>query len=211
MGSLFVEHVFPKYVNTDVMKSHMNGLADPSLRCFSLLNLSAAMKIECKEEGFESEFVESFLNAARELASAGRMAIDKPGMYIAYKHSYALPVMFLTRHCMELAIKRATKKLGYEPKKVHGLQGLWDSLVSRFPARREREDRRALSNMGEFVKAIADIDSNGMSLRYPQDRLGKLTQDRVLFVNNEELVAYLEKFVRQLESIDFNSLSKDVK
>ena len=44
--------------------------------------------------------------------------------------------------------------------------------------------------MGAFVKAVADIDDNGISLRYPQDKSGRLTQDRPLFVNNEEVRPY---------------------
>lgn len=58
--------------------------------------------------------------------------------------------------------------------------------------------------MSAFVNAVADIDNNGISLRYPQDKSGGLTQDRSLFVNNEKVVSYLEKFVEQLELIDFD-------
>ncbi|MEF2744748.1 MAG: hypothetical protein U0N57_04815 [Collinsella sp.] len=65
--------------------------------------------------------------------------------------------------------------------------------------------------MGAFVKAVADIDNNGISLRYPQDKSGRLTQDRPLFVNNEEVVSYLEKFVEQLELIDFDCIVENGK
>ena len=72
-----------------------------------------------------------------------------------------------------------------------------------------REDRQVIKNMGAFVNSIADIDDNGISLRYPSYKSGKLTQDRPLFVNNEQVASYLEKFVEQLELIDFDSLKKD--
>lgn len=62
-----------------------------------------------------------------------------------------------------------------------------------------------------FVKAIAEIDDNGISLRYPQDKSGRLTQDRPLFVNDEEVVSYLEKFVEQLQLIDFDYLVENGK
>ena len=120
MNSMFKEHTFPKYNDADVMKP------------------------EFKEERFEEEFINSFLNAAMELARAGRKAVDKPGMYVFYMHSYALPVLYLARHCMELSIKRAIRKCGFEPKKIHELKELWDSLVSRFPRQRNREDRREI-------------------------------------------------------------------
>lgn len=211
MESVFNDHVFPKYMSQQVMKSQMDGFNDPTLRDFSLLDSSALMKDEFKADRFDDEFIRSFLNAAKELAAAGRKAIDKPGMYLMLEYSYAIPVMFLTRHCIELAIKRAIKRCGAEPKRDHGLTSLWNSLLSRFPRQKCREDNRTIKNMGAFVKAVADIDNNGISLRYPQDKSGRLTQDRPLFVNNEEVVSYLEKFVEQLELIDFNCIVENGK
>ena len=67
MNSMFKEHTFPKYNDADVMKPQMNGLDDPTLRDFTLLDMSALMKAEFKEERFEEEFINSFLNAAMEL------------------------------------------------------------------------------------------------------------------------------------------------
>lgn len=110
MESVFNDHVFPKYMSQQVMKSQMDGFNDPTLRDFSLLDSSALMKDEFKADRFDDEFIRSFLNAAKELAAAGRKAIDKPGMYLMLEYSYAIPVMFLTRHCIELAIKRAIKR-----------------------------------------------------------------------------------------------------
>ncbi len=211
MESVFNDHVFPKYMSQQVMKSQMDGFNDPTLRDFSLLDSSALMKDEFKADRFDDEFIRSFLNAAKELAAAGRKAIDKPGMYLMLEYSYAIPVMFLTRHCIELAIKRAIKRCGAEPKRDHGLTSLWNSLLSRFPRQKCREDNRTIKNMGAFIKAVADIDNNGISLRYPQDKSGRLTQDRPLFVNNEEVVSYLEKFVEQLELIDFDCIVENGK
>ena len=211
MESVFNDHVFPKYMSQQVMKSQMDGFNDPTLRDFPLLDSSALMKDEFKADRFDDEFIRSFLNAAKELAAAGRKAIDKPGMYLMLEYSYAIPVMFLTRHCIELAIKRAIKRCGAEPKRDHGLTSLWNSLLSRFLRQKCREDNRTIKNMGAFVKAVADIDNNGISLRYPQDKSGRLTQDRPLFVNNEEVVSYLEKFVEQLELIDFDCIVENGK
>lgn len=191
------------------MKPQMEGFGDPTLKSYSLLNSSALMKPELKDGMFEDEFIRSFLNAAKVLAAEGRAAIDRPGMYVLLDHSYAIPVLFLTRHCMELAIKRAIRKCGREPRRNHSLLGLWSSLLSEFPEQRGREDRRAIKSMGAFVKSIAGIDDNGISLRYPSDKTGKLTQDRPLFVNDEEVASHLEKFVEQLELIDFDLAGKD--
>lgn len=190
------------------MKSSMDGSNDPSLRSFSLLDFSVLKKADYKEDSFEEEFISSFLNAAKKLAKEGRRDIDQPGMYVIFNHSYALPVLYLARHCVELSIKRAIRKCGHPADTVHDLRKLWNSLLSRLPSEKSGQDRKAIKNMGLFIKAISDIDSDGVSLRYPKDRDGHFTQDRALFVDNEKLVGYLEMFVRQLESIDFEVAGK---
>lgn len=211
MSDTFSEHVFPKYAEKQVMKPQMDSFDDPTLRDFSLLNSSTLMKSKFKDESFEDEFIHSFLNAARELASDGREATDRPGIYVIFGHSYAMPVLYLTRHCMELAIKQAIRKCGKEPKTSHNLSGLWSSLLSSFPKQRGCDDQKPIEDMGAFVKTISNIDDNGTKLRYPYDNKGELTQDRPLFVNNEKVVAYLGKFVEQLKLIDFDSIKKDGK
>lgn len=91
MGDAFKNHVFPKYEKSRAMKPQMKGLEDPTLNSFSLLDLSALMKPELKDQMFEDEFIRSFLNAAKVLAAAGRTAIDRPSMYVILNHSYAIP------------------------------------------------------------------------------------------------------------------------
>ena len=54
MGSIFTEHVFPRYVGRQVMKPQMNGFNDPTLRDFSLLDSSVLMKEKLKGEMFEA-------------------------------------------------------------------------------------------------------------------------------------------------------------
>lgn len=122
MDSMFNDHVFPKYKDQQVMKPQMDGLDDPTLRYFTLLDSSALVKDELKADRFDDEFIKSFLNAAKELAAAGRRATDRPGMYVFLEHSYAIPVMFLTRHCIELSIKRAIKKMGLSLRKTTALE-----------------------------------------------------------------------------------------
>ena len=156
MDSVFNDHVFPKYKDQQVMKPQMHGFNDPTLRNFMLLDSSTLVKDELKADRFDDEFIRSFLNAAKELAAAGRRATDRPGMYVMLEHSYAIPVMFLTRHCIELSIKRAIKRCGAKPKKDHSLTNLWNSLLSRFPGQKCREDNTTIKNMGAFVKALLD-------------------------------------------------------
>lgn len=71
MDSMFNDHVFPKYKDQQVMKPQMDGLDDPTLRYFTLLDSSALVKDELKADRFDDEFIKSFLNAAKELAPPG--------------------------------------------------------------------------------------------------------------------------------------------
>ena len=51
MDSMFNDHVFPKYKDQQVMKPQMDGLDDPTLRYFTLLDSSALVKDELKPIG----------------------------------------------------------------------------------------------------------------------------------------------------------------
>ena len=95
MGDAFKDHIFPKYEEKCVMKPQMNGFGDPTLKSFSLLDSSTLMKDEFKNEMFEDEFIHSFLNATKVLASAGRKAVDRPGIYVILDYSYAIPALEL--------------------------------------------------------------------------------------------------------------------
>lgn len=204
-GTIFTGYIFPKYKSEEVMRPRMEGIADPALKEFLLLDTSVLAKEEFKEECFEKEFIKSFLNAAESLAADGQKNINGPGMYVLSGYSYALPVLFLTRHCMELALKRALRRAGKISDNTHDLGKLWNSLLSEFPKQKGREDRRAVRNMGLFVKAITQLDSTGFSLRYSKDKQGQFTQNRPLFINDKELTSYLKKFVDQLEQINFDN------
>lgn len=200
-GATFDGHVFPKFSERAILRSQMNGFDDPDLKHFVPLAFSPVMKEEYKEDRFELEFVRSFANAALVLARAGRAETDGPGYYAFLDHSYPIPVLYMTRHCMELEIKRTIRRLGGSVGQIHKLDSLWSSLLSRLPKRDRSEDRRAVKNMGEFVHSISKVDETGFNLRYPKDKKGNFTQGAPLFVDDEEVAGLLLKFIDQLESI----------
>ena len=57
MTSVFNEYVFPRFQANTIFKPNMNGLNDPTLKNFSLLNSSVLMKSELKDKKFEDEFI----------------------------------------------------------------------------------------------------------------------------------------------------------
>lgn len=68
---IFKDHVFEGVSEEQLYKSQMNGLNDPTLRHFQLLSTSSLMKAEFKQNQYELEYIQSYLNAAKELADIG--------------------------------------------------------------------------------------------------------------------------------------------
>lgn len=206
MQQIFTKHVFDEYKENHVIKPQMDGFNDPTLHDFLPLSFSSVIKVEYIEEWFEKEFIESFRNAAKVLADAGQQAVNVANGYPFPKFSYALPMLYMTRHCMELALKRAIRKFGGTPGTTHNLTKLWSSFQSRLPSRNNRicEDRRTIKNMGLFVKEVSTIDDTGFDLRYSKDNVGEYTQGKWIWVNAKEVPNYLDQFVEQLESINTN-------
>lgn len=194
----FKGYVFPKYKPETVIKTEMQRFDDPSLPDYAILDISALSKKEYKAESFEEEFIQSYVHAAKVLAKESYKDINKPQGYAILAYSYAVPILYLTRHSMELALKRALRQQRRKPREIHSLRRLYDSLTARMPPSRARNDRRAKKNMREFIKAIDELDPTGFGLRYATDHKGNFTQDKTLFVNCTQVVNYLEKFVEQL-------------
>lgn len=199
---VFGEHIFPRYEPESVVKQKMETFSDPAILRFSPLNLSCFSKEDFKDDSFEKEYIASFLQAVKVLAREGRKDTNRPEGLLLFKYSYALPVLYMTRHCMELTLKRAIRRKGGNPPATHDLKRLWEDFLSMVPAERAVEDRQSIENMGLFVKALSDIDGTGFDLRYPKDRKGgQYTQDRPLFIDNERAAYYLDSFVEQLELV----------
>lgn len=207
MQHIFTKYVFDKYKDGHVIKPRMDGFDDPTLHDFLPLSFSSVIKPEYKEERFEKEFIESFRNAAKVLADAGQEAVNIANGYPFLEYSYALPMLYMTRHCMELSLKRAIKRLGRAPGTVHNLDKLWSSLLTHLPPKKDmtREDRRAIRNMGLFIKDISAIDDTGFDLRYSKDNAGEYTQGKWIWVNVKAVSNYLDQFVEQLENISTNT------
>lgn len=179
----------------------MEGFADPSLGHFQLLSVASLAKDQFKHEQYELEYIYSYLNAAKELASIGESKSSQPGMVVFYRHSYALPILYLTRHCMELSIKRAIGGMGRQPKTTHGLTGLWSSFLSCCQGKRSNSDEPILKAMGKYVSCIDRLDPTGTKLRYSTSK-DEYSINRPLWVDSKRTTQLLEQFVNQLEALN---------
>lgn len=201
--NIFKSHIFSGIKQESLYKRQMmDGFEDKTLHQFAPLAFSAVAKQEYKYEMFESEFIDSFLEAAKMLAKASRHnSVPMPGVYVFYKYSLVLPVLYMVRHCMELSIKRAIRLVGGNPKRKHKLDGLWSSFLSKLPKERTSEDEEVLRYMHDFVKYIDLLDDNGEKLRYPEGNDQELSQDIFYWVDSVAVTETLDCFVKQLNAL----------
>ena len=204
--NIFKSQIFSGVKQESLYKRQMmDGFEDKTLHQFAPLAFSAVAKQESKYEMFESEFIDSFLEAAKMLAKASRYnSVPMPGVYVFYKYSLVLPVLYMVRHCMELSIKRAIRLVGGNPKLKHGLDGLWNSFLSslsKLSEERTSEDEEVLRYMHKFVRYIDFLDDNGEKLRYSEGKDGQLTQDTFYWVDCVAITETLDCFVKQLNAL----------
>ena len=201
--NIFKSHIFSEVKKETLYKRQMtDGFADKTLHQFAPLAFSVVAKQEYKHEMLESEFIDSFLEAAKLLAKASRHNnVPMPGVYVFYQYSLVLPVLYMVRHCMELSIKRAIRLVGGNPKRKHKLDGLWSSLVFYLPEKRSVADEKVLRYMHDFVKCIDLLDDNGEKLRYPVGNDKQLTQDTFYWVDCVAVTETLDCFVKQLNAL----------
>lgn len=109
------------------IKYQMNGLDDPSLRKYQLLATSPLLKKEYKNNKATSEYIDSYMNAARILVDFNTDHTDHYMINFG-NWSVALPCIYLCRHALELSMKDVIDKKGLRYKPTHDLQKLWDSL-----------------------------------------------------------------------------------
>lgn len=201
---IFKEVLFEAVNVEKLYKTQMNGFNDKSIPEFNPITFSSILKKELREDGFQKEFIKSYLESAKILSeklyeiAAPQMGIMK----IFYDYSLTLPIIYLCRHCLELSIKYAISNINGIPKNVHALDKIWSSFLFYLPQNRSEEDKNLLKCMGNFIHSINLLDDTGTKLRYPLDQDGTLTINNFCWINSKLIVATTEKFVKQLESLD---------
>lgn len=220
--SVFTFHRFPPIKQELLYKHKLNGLDDKTRYCFVPLTISIAAKSEYKEGIFEDEFINMFLRSAKILANVIQtenielVKCSSQKEIFLKKYSLALPVLYLTRHCIELSIKKAIRHIGHKPKSIHSLESLWNSFVSylsksiTWRLKHNDNDEKILKRMHNFVRYIDFLDNNGEKFRYSKENDGQFTQNIFYWVNCVAITAALYLFVDQLNALtNFNEVDAD--
>lgn len=206
---IFKDNIFEKICVNDMYKSQMkDGLSDKTIPDFCPLSLSSTLKNEYKKDGFEREYIDSYLKAAKILAD-NAIKIGHPtnncGISTVLLNNVTIPMLYMVRHTMELSIKYEIECIDGKPKEVHGLIKLWNSFCSYLPKHISGKDRSSLKNMYEFLKCIDLLDNTGTKLRYSRDKNG-YTQGDFMWINPIKIVDNTEKFINQLYSLDIEKV-----
>lgn len=197
---IFKEHIF-KVENIDTyFKYQMNGLNDPTLPNFQFLSYSPSLKKEYQRKDAEKEYIDSYVEAAKIIAQNSRT--HNPAIkFVIESYSLALPCIFLCRQALELSMKRAIFQLKHSYNAIHNLQELWNKFdCSLCKESLSSIDEKLLSYMKSFIEMISTLDNNNATkLRYSEDKDGKLSQNKLIFVNLKKIVETTELFVKQME------------
>ncbi|GEQ15683.1 HEPN domain-containing protein [Clostridium butyricum] len=205
---IFKEMLFEDVSVEKLYKSQMNGFNDESIPDFNLITFSSVLKEEVREYKIQVEFIKSYLESAKilseRLVDMGKVQIGISKVF--YSYSLTIPIIYLCRHCLELAIKYAIFCIDGKPKKVHGLNKIWSSFLSYLPKDISENDKDLLKKMGDFIRNIDLLDDTGTNFRYPSDQNEVCIKNKFYWANSKLIVTTTEKFVKQLETIDINKL-----
>lgn len=207
---IFTSVVFEKTSVEQMYKLQMNGFGDETLKDFNPITLSSAFVADKRKDGAEKEYIDSYVQGAKVIMNAiyrnqGQMAVGINKMF--YSYSLSIPAIYLCRHCIELSIKHAISHLGKDGKTTHGLEGQWNAFRQYLPQDRiSGKERSLLNNMGEFVRSIDSLDNNGNRLRYPVQEDKSFSQEKFMWANTRAIVENTERFVKQLELLEWDKL-----
>lgn len=200
---IFGKCEFEGNITKELYKSQMNGFNDKTLKDYNPILMSGMFKEEVREKEQKEEFIMSYLESAKIIMEETYHKQDRLGVgKIFFSYSLVLPTIYLCRHCLELAIKRAIEMVGKEAKQNHSLLKLWSALRGYLNNNEILETEKAtLNEMEKFIRSIDSLDDNGMRLRYSKQKDNSDSQKEFLWANTRRIVEQTEMFVRQLQNI----------
>lgn len=207
---IFKNNIFEKVCVENLYKSQMqDGFSDETLLNFCPFTMSSALKDEYKKDGFEKDYINSYLKSARILADSA-MTICHPDnncgiSMLLSRDNVTIPMLYMVRHTLELSIKYAIECIDGNFKEVHGLIKLWNSFCFYLPNNCSGKERSILKKMCEFLEYIDLLDATGTKLRYPKDRNG-YTQNEFRWINPINIVDTTERFIEQLYILDIEKI-----
>lgn len=202
---LFSHHFFKKVDINTIYKEKMEGFDDKTLKVFCPLSVSSFMKKEYADNYIHDEYIESYLTSAEILAEIENERTHPNGILTALvtpKPALSITIYYLSRHSIELSIKKYIKYFGHAIKQEHNLIKIWDSFDSLISDKTSNDDKNTLYNMKKFIEDINKLDKNGTVTRYPVDKNEESNMNTFYWFNPKELVTQTRNFIQQLDTIN---------
>ena len=202
---LFTDNFFKKVDINTIYKEKMEGLSDETLKVFCPLSVSSFMKKEYVDNYIHDEYIESYLTSAEILAEMENKRTHPNGILtslVTPKPALSITIYYLSRHSIELSIKKYIKYFGHAIKQEHNLIKIWDSFYSLISDEASDDDKNTLYNMKKFIEDINKLDNNGTVTRYPIDTNEKNNMNDFYWFNPKELVTQTRLFIRQMNQIN---------
>lgn len=188
------ETTFPAFNETKVLHSHVQGPSDPEASRFTMISMAPIFRDgEVREEAAEAEYIDSYLNclkAASAAALAQMEGTDSLERLFQPEYLTALPLLFLSRHIVELSLKSVIRTSHHKVKKSHKLMGLWNDAAS---ACKSVLPSNEYESVKEFIEFLGHLDPRGTAFRYspPQDN----REPELVWLDSAQLTSYTEALV----------------
>lgn len=151
-------------------------------------------------QSYELNYVDGYLEAARILAAT---VIDDE--LVASRDTLAMPILYNTRHGLELALKYVLRSLVElrlarpRTKTDHDIRSYWEHLRDESVC--DRESRLLIAALQPFVLSLARIDDDGQELRYFENREGNRSLGDLAVVNLPLIRDSIEELDRLLHGL----------
>lgn len=208
---------FPKFQRAKIIRKSVNGVNDPDIK--KLIHTSMAPMFRAEEEQRtveQAELIDSYLNALEAVRDVALTCAEQEDVFermFRSKSLTAMPLLFLSRHVVELTLKSTLTARGKNPRtmKIHMLQKLWKSAE---PVCRQKLPEDQISEISDFIDFLNGLDPHGTRFRYStraEDGSVDKLNGAILWLDPALLVSYVESLVtvfRQAGLIPENHIEK---
>jgi len=104
-----------------------------------------------------------------------RTLIDHIHIEVNHGQMLTLPIIFLSRHFIEIKIKEILDVFGVENPTTHNLELLWNKLIEKYKENYQsssEKDKMTMDNTGRIIIELNKLDDKSFNFRYPTDKEG---------------------------------------
>lgn len=145
------------------------------------LSWAPFLKEEFRKKEAEKELAASYMHAAEMLYvimyNENNLATN---MKVFRKNQLCMPMLFLCRHTIELTLKLVIESRTNKIEEGHELDILWNKYKTVTRIKKKKYD--------ELIRTFAEIDKDGMQLRYAKDLQGNEYKPTPCFVKADLII-----------------------